>query len=206
MKIKRFALLLPTALSLSAAIFLYLNRPTEPNKTELDLYFRAVAAYEQADFEVCREISAALIKGNPSFHQAVLLYAKAQFFSGNYEEAETRLIKLLRRKENYYEAEIWLLRCHIQLENIEAAKTFGENLLSRSPEDPRVLAVLASISLVENDYQRAIEYYTRSTLFEEELAINRIELAKIYSSLLNPEEAYNQLGEGFCAAFRGQPA
>ena len=81
----------------------------------------------------------------------------------------------------------------VQIEDLGNAEALGEDLLSRSPEDPRILGTMASIALLDSEYQKAIEYYTRSTLFEEELALNRIELAKIYSSLLNPELAVAQL-------------
>ncbi len=193
MTVKKTFLIFLAASALSVTIFLFLNRPTEPDRTELDLYFRAVSAYERADFGLCLELTSVLSKGNRSFHQAGLLKAKAEFFSKRYEEAEESLEKLLKRKENYYEAEIWLLRCLVQLEDLDGALFLGEDILSRAPEAPRVLGILASIAAVKKDYQKAIEYRSRSILFEEELALNRIELAKIYSGLLNPQLASQQL-------------
>ncbi len=193
MTVKKTFLIFLAASALSVTIFFFLNRPAEPDRTELDLYFRAVNAYERADFGLCLKLTSALVKGNSSFHQAGLLKGKAEFFSERYEEAENTLKKLLKRTENYYEAEIWLLRCLVQLDNIDAAAALGEDILSRAPEDPRVLGILASIAAVKNDYQKAIEYRSRSILFEEELALNRIELAKIYSGLLNPQIASQQL-------------
>jgi tetratricopeptide (TPR) repeat protein len=122
-----------------------------------------------------------------------MLYSKALFFCSRFDEAAETLESLLTDYKHYTEAEIWLVRTHIQLENVAEAKLLGEEVLSRSPEDPRILGLLARISYIEDDYQRALEYYGKAILFEEELAINRIELAKIYSALLNPEQARVQL-------------
>lgn len=188
-KRKGLLILLPSGAVLSIIIFIFLNLPADPDKTELELYFRAVNSYENADFDLCITLTEALAKGNPEFYQAKLLKAKAEFFSDCFADAADTLRKLLKNRKNYYEAEIWLMRCHFQLEDTGTAIILGEDLLSRAPEDPRVLGMLARIAASENDYQKAIEYYNRSVLFEEELAINRIELAKIYCCLLNPEKA-----------------
>ncbi len=188
-----FLYLLPIPIGLSVVIFLYLNRPAEPDRTEIDLYLRAVNAYHNADFELCLSISSALIEGNSSFHQAGLLKAKAEYFSGNYAAAAQTLEEVQKKKENYYEAELWLIRSLIQIDELDKAVALGEDLLSRAPEDPRILGALASAALILNDFRAAIEYRKRASLFEEELALNRIELAKIYSGILNPETALQQL-------------
>ena len=130
---------------------------------------------------------------------------KAQFFSGMISEAEKSFEDLIRDKNNYYEAEIWNLRCKIQEESIEEAKVYGEELLSRSPEDPRILGMLARISVLENDCQKALEFYQRAVLFEEELAINRVEAAKIYFSLQNTKNAALQLEKAAKLADENSP-
>lgn len=185
--------LIPLSIIASVSIYLLLSLPAEPDERELDLYFRAMSAYETGDLDLTVKLSEALNDGNPSFYQAGLLHAKALFFSGRYIEAREQLDELLKDRGNYFEAEIWLVRCLLQLEEIGQANLYAEEMLSRAPEDPRVLGILARIAVLEKRYQPAIEYYNRAILFEEELAINRIELAKIYSSLLNIEEAGVQL-------------
>ncbi|MBI9108591.1 MAG: tetratricopeptide repeat protein [Spirochaetales bacterium] len=190
---RRALILLPLSAAASILIFIILNLPDEPDETEIELYFRAVSAYEAGNLELAVRLTETLSKGTPSFFQARLLLAKALFFSDRWDEAAGILSRLLDDFENYTEAEIWLMRTSIQQGDLQAAGFRGENMLSRAPGDPRVLGMLARIAETENDYQRAIEYYSRAILFEEELAVNRIELAKIYSSLLNHDEAFKHL-------------
>ena len=173
----------------SVGIYIALNRPSPPDETELDLYFRAFRAYENGNFPLCISLTDTLQKGNPSFFQAGLLKAKAEFFSDNFEASGRTLENLLKRNTNYYEAEIWILRCYLQLGETEKAYIKAEELHSRSPEDPRILNILGRIAAAEKNYQEAIEFFNRAALFEEELAVNRIELAKLYSELLNTELA-----------------
>ena len=182
-----FLIILPAISSL--IIFTLFNLPSAPDDTELELYFRAVSAYERGDFTLSISLTDALLTGNRSFYQAGLLNAKALFFSDRYDDAEKCLSKLIKRNKNYYEAEIWYLRTLVQQGNTDKAYKTGIELHSRAPEDPRIAGLLGRLALVENNYQGAIEYYKRAILFEEELAINRIELGKIYSSLFQPDMA-----------------
>lgn len=190
---KKIIISLTAALCLSFLIYFFLNRPAEPNEEEAGLYAKALTAYESADFALCIQLSEALFKGNPSFYQAGLLKSKAQFFCMDYREAKITLNKLLRRKGNYYEAEIWLIRCLIQQNNLEAAEARCADLHSRAPEDPRLLNIMAGLSELKKNYRSAIEYRRRAILFEEETAINRIELAKIYFSLHNIDLAQENI-------------
>lgn len=196
---------LPLSVALSLTIYLILNLPSEPDRTELELYFRAVQAYENGDFQQCLNLTEALSKGNPSFFQAGLLEAKALFFSNRINDAEARLRRLIAKKSNYFEAEIWLLRCLIREENFTDAENLGEELLSRAPESLPILGMLAGLSETDCDYRSAIEYYKRAALHEEELAVNRVQLAKLYSSLLNNEEADQQLKRALCLMSENSP-
>jgi len=191
---RRFALiLLPLSAAVSAVFFIILSNPGPPDETELELYFRAVNAYEEGKLDLVISLTDILAEKNPTFHQARLLQAKALFFSERWEDAAVSLQALMKDIENYNEAGIWLMRVRIQQGDLKAAALQGENMLSKAPEDPRILGLLARIAFIENDYQKSIEYYNRAILFEEDLAINRIELAKIYSALLNTEEAVRHL-------------
>ena len=181
------------AIVISIAFFYLLNRPAPPDEMELELYFRAVNAFEEGKLQLVIDLTSPLTEKNPSFHQAGLLQAKSYFFSDRWEDAAFCLQTLMRDIKNYNEAGIWLMRVRVQQGDLKGAKLIGEELLSKAPGDPRILGLLARIAFTGGDYQRAIEYYKRAILFEEELAINRIELAKIYNSLMNTEEAVKHL-------------
>ena len=190
---KKFIILFPAAAVSSLTIFLILSLPAGPGEAELELYFRASEAYESGNLPSCITLTDALLKGSPGFFQAGLLNAKALFFSNRFEAAYLRLKKILYKHPDYYEAELWLLRSAVQLEQFRHAEYLAEALLARSPEDPRVLGLLGRLAYSQKDYRAAIEYYSRALLFEETLAVNRIELAKIYSSLLNNKAAEEHL-------------
>lgn len=186
-------ILAASSFSLSALIFLLLNLPEEPDQAEIDLYAKAYSAYENGDFELCISITSALLKGNSSFYQAALLKSKAEFFSGSYTESESTLKNILRKKETFYEAEIWKIRSLIQLGKTDQAEQACLELHSRSPEDPRLLSIMGRLSSLNGDYRKAIEYHKRAACFEEEAALNRIELAKLYLTLLNTDLAAENL-------------
>lgn len=205
MTTKRKLILFIPAIVLSIFIYGISTHNSPAENSELELYFKAAEAYDDGDFNSTLNLTTALSDKCPSFFQARLLLGKAQFFSGLIPEAEETLEKLIDDKKNYYEAEIWNLRCKIQTDDIVTARVYGEELLSRSPEDPRILGMLAGIAALENDYQQALELYKRASLFEEVLAINRVETAKVYLSLFNDTEAAIQLNKAAELAIENSP-
>ncbi|HAK46238.1 MAG TPA: hypothetical protein DCO79_10025 [Spirochaeta sp.] len=193
LKNKKLSVILFAAAIATFVIILLLLQDNSPGEAELDIYFKASTAYENGNFDASVNLLSAVEKKCPDFYQARLLKGKALFFSGDSVSAATVFTDLLDDVKNYYEVEIWLLRCMIQDSSIGNSVDFGEQLLSRSPEDPRVLGMLGRISAVDGDYQRALELYKRAFLFEEELAINRVDAAKIYFTLMNTDAALAQL-------------
>ena len=188
-EMKILFVLIPAAIILSAGIYWYLGLPDEPDKTEIELYLHARLAYERGDLAGAISLLKHVGAGNSRFFQARLLLAKAYFFTGQYREAEKQLCTILKKQPACMDAQIWLLRIMILEENMEEAEEYGETLLSYSQQDPRVLGLLARIAYSAGDIQKSLEYYNRAILFEEELAINRIEVAKIYVQLFNPQKA-----------------
>ena len=190
---KLLIILIPLSILMSGGLYLHLTRAAPPDETELELFFRAAAAYDSGEYQTAVRLTEALSKGNRNFHQARLLRAKAEFFSGEYEKSGMLLRKLTDDFALYTEARIWLTRSLLHQGRTEAAKEEAEELLRWSDEDPRILGLLARTALAEQDYREAIEFHKRAALFEEDLAINRIELAGLYLRLSNREEAERNL-------------
>ncbi|MBN2049760.1 MAG: tetratricopeptide repeat protein [Spirochaetales bacterium] len=193
MKRRIILVLLPVTFIMSAGFYWFLGRPEEPDKTELDLYFRALKAYEEGNLSSAVYLAETLCNGNAGFFQARLLLARAYFFNDRYPEAEDQLRAVLKSEPACTDAHLWLLRTLVQEGRLEDAKNYGKGLLSLSSEDPRILGLLAGIARTQGDIQRALEYYKRALLFEEELALQRIELAKLYMQFFHPEEAAEHL-------------
>ena len=144
------------ALIAAAGIYWFLGRPGEPDRTEIDLYFHAVRAYERGDLSRAIALAGTLCKRNPGFFQARLLLAKAYFFRDRYTEAEQHLRKILKDHDACAEAHIWLLRTLVQEEKLDEARIYGEKLLAYSPRDPRILGLLAGLAYTGEPYKKPL--------------------------------------------------
>ena len=183
--------LIPFTAVILISIPLYISTKEDfiPDDDSLELYFRAAEAYERGNLPLCIMLSNSLFRSNPDFHQAGLLMGKAHFFSG---EAETALRIFKRIGDSTgggSDARLWQARAELSTGKHLAAEKTAEKQLSYCPEDPRLLSLMASICTTTENYQKAIEYRRRAALYEEDMGLNRLELARLYGIMLNKSES-----------------
>lgn len=155
-------------------------RTKQLTTTQFQAYINAKNSYIQGDFDKSAEIL-----DNEAFtvrqgHQALLLRAKCDFFRNDPKKAQDILQRLIRAYPGYTDAQIWLVRSFLAQEKFDEAKRTIETALEFNGDDPRLLQLMASIHESKEDYQKAFDYYSRTTLFADELGKAEISLAQLY--------------------------
>lgn len=147
---------------------------------EISAYVKAKDSYILGEYDKAIGIIDSGRFSYGSGHQAYLLMAKCEFFNRKPASAATILRKLLKVNPRYAEAELWLARSLLAQGLVDEAETETEHAMEWNPEDPRLLSLMGSIQETKKDYQKAFEYYTRSTGFAEETGKDEIALAELY--------------------------
>lgn len=176
----------------AAAVGILLTNP-KITKEHLEIYLEAKRAYITGDLNTAVSLTTVLTKKSPLLYQGQLLLGKSLFLMDQYIEADRFLAKLLNKHPAYLEAGLWKARTEIQLNLIEDAHTRVENLLSYNSDDPRLLGLMGNIEEQKGNHGQAIDFYKRASLYEEELAKNRLSLGKLYSRLGVYDKSYYEL-------------
>ncbi|WP_028975357.1 tetratricopeptide repeat protein [Spirochaeta cellobiosiphila] len=175
-------------LAISSLVFIVLGTilllsSPQVKQEDISHYFEAKKSYTIGDLSGSIKTLEVLNKKSPHFYQAKFLLGKCYYMTDQYEKSEKILTKLMKDNPSYLEAGVWLSRTYIQLNQIDEAQKEAENLLSYNSDDPRLLGLMGNILEKKGDLHKAIDYYQRATLYEEELAKNRLYLSQIYSRL-----------------------
>ncbi len=176
------------------ATIILLSNP-KISRDHLEAYLEAKKAYTIGDLDETITITTKLSKKSPLLYQGQLLLGKSLFFTDRYEEADLVLSRLVKKHPAYLEAGLWKARTEIQLNQIDNAYNRIEYLLSYNSDDPRLLGLMANIEEQKGELGRAIDFFKRASLYEEELAKNRLSLGKIYSRMGVYDKALDELTE-----------
>jgi predicted Zn-dependent protease len=164
-----------------------------PSKETLSLYITAKESYQKGFLPQAEKSLSAILKKDPQFHQASLLYGKVLLFDKKAKDAKSVFERLISRYPGYNEARIWLVRSEIEMGLRKEAKKHLTDFLAFDPQDPRLLFMYAQLALLENDYKTGLEYLNKAAVFKEEYAKVHLELGKVYNQFGLTERALAEL-------------
>jgi tetratricopeptide (TPR) repeat protein len=105
-------------------------------------YISAAELYAQGRFAE----TAAMLGGEKRFPPALTLRAKAEYFSGDLEQAEKSCRQAIRRRPSASEAKLYLARILREKGDFAGAEKTAEELLADNPHDIRALRLAAELA------------------------------------------------------------
>ncbi len=181
-------------IAVTIAVILLVSNP-EIKEEHLAAYLVAKKAYSTGDLNRAIILATELSRQSPLLYQGQLLLGKSLYLTDQYIEADIVLSRLIKKHPAYLEAGLWKARTEIQLNQIDAANSRIEFLLSYNSDDPRLLCLMGGIKEQKGELGQAIDFYKRASLYEEELAKNRLSLGKLYSRMGVYDKSYIEMNQ-----------
>jgi tetratricopeptide (TPR) repeat protein len=125
-----------------SAVLFSVSCARTPDKETILLYARASETYAQGKFAETTEI----LHREQKFPPALILRAKAEYFSGNFEKAEKSCRRALKLRPSSYEAKLYLVRILREKGDSGGAVKLAESLLTDNPQDIRALRLSAELA------------------------------------------------------------
>jgi len=160
-----------------------------PDEQTLRMYAGASDAYAQGRF---RDAATILRKDN-NFPPAMALRAKAEYFSGDLEEAEKTSRRALKLRPSSFEAGLYLARILREKNDLNGARSAAESLLADNPQDIRALRLAADIALETGKADEAMILLDRAAEFSAESAMVLLDRARLRWILGNGSAALEDL-------------
>lgn len=185
------------ALSLFIMLFLFFGCSLTQNPSEQSLkkYLEAREHYRTGNGDIAVQMIESVVKNEgKNFPQAQVLLGRMYFLNGENDKAEKALLPLYKRDSSNQEAGLWLLKTLINQKKLDEAQQLLERLLSRNPEDPRLLYQMARLYELQDAYSQAITYYAAVIDYSEEIAIAHLKRGEIFQKLGNTDKAIYELG------------
>ena len=113
-----------------------------PNTQTIRLYARASEAYAQGRLTETADI----LNKEKKFTPALLLRTKAQYFSGDFENAEKSCRRLIKLRPSSYEGKLYLARILREKGDLGGAVQTVESLVTDNPQDIRALRLAAELA------------------------------------------------------------
>ncbi|MDR2730755.1 MAG: tetratricopeptide repeat protein [Treponema sp.] len=140
-----------------SVIIIVISKKPEKNKI-VRLYTRASEAYTQGQFNETIEILRPLRK----FPPALILIAKAFYFSDNPEKAEKAFKLALKYRPASFEAKLFLARIYYEKDLFEKAAQLAESLLADNPNDIQTLHLASKFAAGEGKDDEALIFLNRA--------------------------------------------
>ncbi len=183
-------------------IFLLLSCSQQISKESMRTYAEARSAYLNGDFDTASQLLEVLLPEKSLTTQVMFLLAKTYFMQGKNMKTEELLEKIVKQTPEHADARLWLARTKIALDEPLEARAILEWELLWSGEDPRILALMGACQQILGETDKAMDYYRRAALFEDELVKIYLSLAAIYgrSRIKKMEEYYVYKAESIASA------
>ncbi|GBU27644.1 hypothetical protein R84B8_01179 [Treponema sp. R8-4-B8] len=157
-----------------------------PNTETIRIYVRASDAYAQGQFT---EAATLLYKQN-NFPPALVLRAKAEYFSDNLDKAEKSCRRAIKLRPSLLEANLYLARILREKGDLKGAETVLESLLADNPQDIRALRLAAELASDARKYDEAAIFLDRAAEFSAESALVLLDRARLRWTSGKSAEAY----------------
>jgi len=164
-----------TFLFIGAAVFFSTSCTQTPDKETVRLYAHASEAYAQGHFAETLEI----LRSVKKFPPAVMLRAKAEFFSNDLEKAEKTCQKMLKLRPSSFEAKIFLVRILREKGDLSGAVKAAESLLADNPQDIRILRLAAELASEANKNDEALIFLDKAAELSAESAMVLLDRARL---------------------------
>jgi len=139
------------------------------------LYAHASDAYARGRFAETVEI----LREEKKFQPALTLRAKAEYFSGDLENAEETCRKALKLRPSSYETKLYMARIVREKGDLQGAVQLTESLLADNPQDIRALRLAAEISFERGKNDEAIIFLDRAAELSAESAMVLLDRARL---------------------------
>ena len=169
MKVKYFILIIILCVCVSAC------REKPPDIEILRLYVMASEVYAQGQLSEAAKI----LQNQNKFPPALVLRAKAEYFSGELEKAEKSCYMALKLRPSSFEAAFYLARILLETGNSAGAQELTENLLTDNPQDIRALRLASEIAYENEKYGEALAFLDRAAEFSAESAMVLLDRARL---------------------------
>jgi len=146
-----------------------------PDAETIRLYARASDAYAQGRFAQVSEILYAV----NNFPPALILRAKAEYFSGDLEKAEKSCRRAVKLRPSSAEANLYLARILREKSDLAGAREVAESLLADNPQDIRALRLAADLSADAGKFDEAAVFLDRAAEFSAESAMVLLDRARL---------------------------
>jgi tetratricopeptide (TPR) repeat protein len=146
-----------------------------PDAETLRLHVRAGEIYAAGRFPETAEILA----GEKKFPPSLLLRAKAEYFSGDLENAEKSCRAALAKRPSSYEAGLFLARILRETAGPAETEKLLESLLADNPQDIRALRLAAELAIENGKFDEASAFLDRAAEFSAESAMVLLDRARL---------------------------
>jgi len=160
-----------------------------PDKETVRLYARACEAYAQGRFAETTEI----LRETKKFPPALMLRAKAEYFSGDLEKAEKSCRRVLKLRPSSYEAKLYMVRILREKGDLTGALKLTESLLADNPQDIRTLRLAAELAGERGKNDEAAILLDRAAELSAEGAMVLLDRARLRWIAGRGEEALEDL-------------
>jgi len=147
----------------------------KPDEKTVRVYVRASEAYAQGKFAETIEI----LRGEKNFPPALLLRAKAEFFSGDLESAEKTCVRAIKLRPSFFESKLYLARILREKDDLPGALQLAESLIADNPQDIRALRFAADIAVETGKYDEAAALLDKAAEFSAESAMVLLDRARL---------------------------
>ncbi|MDR2965857.1 MAG: tetratricopeptide repeat protein [Treponema sp.] len=146
-----------------------------PDTETVRLYAHASSAYAAGRFTETAEI----LNGQKKFVPALVLRAKAEYFSENLDKAEASCKKALKLRPSSFEAKLFLARVLREKEDLPGAVKLTESLLADNPQDIRALRLASNLANENGKTEEAAAFLDRAAEFSAESALVLLDRARL---------------------------
>jgi tetratricopeptide (TPR) repeat protein len=146
-----------------------------PDAETIRIFAQASDAYAQGFFTE----TAKILHEQKNFAPSLILRAKAEYFSGDWEKAETSCRRAIKLRSSSLEANLYLARILREKNNHKEARIVTEALLADNPQDIRVLRLAAELSSDAGKYDEALIFLDRAAECSAECAMALLDRARL---------------------------
>jgi len=158
-----------------AVILLFAACSKSPDTEMIRLYVRASDMYAQGRFTEVSEI----LHGQNKFPPALILRAKAEYFSGDLEKAERSCRKAIKLRPSSLEAQLYLARILRESGDLAGAQKAAEALLADNPQDIRALRFAAELACDMGKFDEAVILLDKAAEYSAEIAMVLLDRARL---------------------------